>query len=125
MNCNKLFPSLNNKYLDGKSKVKQLKLELQRKRSKMIHQQHCPNFYRQVFDKVDNMKSFLSSTNQRHFLKHRSYLNKIEIYMHLLRIEDPRDIKECSKHRGFHCLSVSRNFCFPYNVKSNRRVAKE
>lgn len=78
MYYNKRFPFLNSKYLDDKLKVRQVKLELQRKHSRMILQQRFPSFYKRVFDKVDNMMNFLSNTNRRHYLKYRSYLNKIE-----------------------------------------------
>lgn len=101
MYCSRLFPFLNNKYLGGKQKVQQAMLELRRKHSKMILQQHFPSFYRQVFGKVDNMKSFLSNTSRQHFQKHRSCLYMLKI-LH-------ESLKNWSPQRYSRMLRISRN----------------
>lgn len=101
MYCNRLFPFLNNKYLGDKQKVRQAMLELRRKHLKMILQQRFPSFCRQVFGKVDNMKSFLSNTSRQHFQKHRSCLYMLKI-LH-------ESLKNWSPQRYSRMLRISRN----------------
>jgi hypothetical protein len=74
MNYNSKSLVKGNKLEDGKQTIIPKLLVTGRKYPRKIHQQHCPNVCRLIFDKVHNRKYFVVGTNtsQLQFPKHRN-----------------------------------------------------